>query len=253
MNLNYVGEAADAKMKGKRKISRTLLTFAFVLSLVLVQSTLIPTTYASTTETNVSPTAAHFPQNKQNESPMAANPADPNNAISGANDEINEPDCTPATGGPSSCPFSSIVSITGIYWTTNGGSTWNHQILDWFSSFGFTSDGDPVVAFGPKPAAGGGFSYAAGARAYFGTLIGSPSFGPSEELIAVTHSDDKGLTWSSPVIATTRTNPVDFNDKIAIWADSTPSSPNFGNVYVSWTLFIGNPFGIFGHAPVFSP
>src|SRR5262249_36160387 len=57
--------------------------------------------------------------------------------------------------------------------------------------------------------------------------------------LAVAHSDDKGGTWSAPVLATTKTNPVQFNDKIAVWADANPSSPYFGNVYVSWTLFTG--------------
>ncbi len=237
-------------MEGRKKISKALLISAFVLSLILIQSVLVSPTYATPTETNVSPSATHFPQNKQNESPMAVNPTDPSNVITGANDEINEPDCTPPTGGSSSCPFAPKVSDTGVYWTTDGGTTWNHQILDWFALYGFRSDGDPVVAFGPMPTSSGGFS-SSGARAYFGTLVGSPLFGPSEELIAVTHSDDGGANWSPPVIATTRTNPVDFNDKIAIWADSNPSSPNFGNVYVSWTLFIG--VGVFGIAPVFSP
>jgi len=205
-----------------------------------------------TPSTSCSPLAPDcFPKNKQNESPMAVNPTDANNIITGANDEIDEPFCTPATVGSSSCPFSPTVDITGVYWTTDGGATWNHQILDWFPAFGITSDGDPVVAFGPKPDGSGGFTYANGARAYFGSLAGSPAFGPNQELIAVSFSDDKGATWSAPVVATTRTNPVNFNDKIAIWVDANPGSPFFGNVYVSWTLFTGA--GNFGEANTFSP
>lgn len=220
-------------------------TVLFTLLMVSVASAL------NVTETDVSPVTAHFPQNKQNESPMAVNPVDPMNAISGANDEIQEPDCTPATGGSSSCPFSPTVDTSGVYWTTDGGANWNQTILDWYPSSGMTSDGDPVVAFGPKPNGSGGFDYSNGARAYFGSLAGSPVFGPDQELIAVSYSDDKGATWSGPVVATTRDNPVSFNDKIAIWADSNPASPYFGFVYVSWTLFKGT--GNFGEAPTFSP
>ncbi len=209
---------------------------------------------ATVTESNASPAAAHFPQNKQNESPMAVNPLDAMNAISGANDEIEEPDCTPATGGSSSCPFNPNTNTTGVYVTKNGGAAWSKQILHWNTS-GLRSDGDPVVAFGPKPNGSGGFTFANGARAYFGSLagvLGAP-FASSQEFIAVARSDDGGTTWSTPVVATSRTNPVDFNDKIAIWVDANPSSPNFGFVYVSWTLFIGNPTGNFGEANTFSP
>ena len=102
-------------------------------------------------EKSVSPTAAHFPQNKQNESPMAVNPVDPNNVITGANDEINEPDCTPPSGGSSSCPFVLGVDLTGVYWTTDGGSTWNQTVLDWCPNDDpsdpnclVIADGDPV-------------------------------------------------------------------------------------------------------------
>src|ERR1051326_2309681 len=63
---------------------------------------------ATVTETLVSPAAAHFPQNKQNESPMAVNPTDANNAISGANDEIEESDCTLVDGG-SNCQIGSAA------------------------------------------------------------------------------------------------------------------------------------------------
>ncbi len=214
-----------------------------VLCAVLIFAMGITPVFGAATEYNVSPNAVHFPQNKQNEAPMAVNPTDRNNTITGANDEIDEPDCTPAAGGSSNCPFDPTVDTTGVYWTTDGGATWNQQILDWFPQAGLTSDGDPVVAFGPKPVISdgkvAGFNYSNGARAYFGSLAGSPVFGPSKELLAVSHSDDKGATWSTPVVATNRNNPVDFNDKIAIWIDQNPISPFFGNVYVAWTLFIG--------------
>jgi hypothetical protein len=204
----------------------------------------------STTETNVSPVTVHFPQNKQNESPMAVNPVDPSNAISGANDEIQEPDCAPATGGSSSCPFSPTVDVAGVYVTANGGATWTQTILDWYPASGYTSDGDPVVTFGPKPGTGG-FSYASGARAYFGSLVGSPAFGPGQEQVAIAYSDDKGATWTGPIIATTKVNKVSFNDKLALWADPNPSSPHFGDLYMSWTLFKGS--GNFGESNTFSP
>ena len=233
-------------MKGK---SLQVIFAAGIVLTMLVAVTIVSA--QSVTETNVSPTAAHFPQNKQNESPMAVNPLDANNAISGANDEIQEPDCTPATGGSSSCPFAPGVDTSGVYWTTDGGASWNRSILDWYPSAGITSDGDPVVAFGPKPDGHGGFTYANGARAYFGSLAGSPSFGPNQEVLAVSYSDDGGATWSDPIMATTRTNPVNFNDKISIWADSNPDSPYFGNVYVGWTLFTGN--GNFGNSPTYLP
>jgi hypothetical protein len=241
----------DRKYPTMRGIAtgRIILVGAVVAALLMVSVAL-----AATTETLVSPTATRFPKNKQNESPMAVNPIDPLNAISGANDEIEEPDCTPETGGSSNCPFDPNTNTTGVYVTTNGGGSWSQQILDW-NSANLVSDGDPVVAFGPKPDGNGGFSYTNGARAYFASLAGSPSFGPNQELLAVSYSDDKGTTWSAPVVATTRDNPVNFNDKVAIWADANPDSPYFGNVYVSWTLFTGNfpPPSFVREGPVFLP
>jgi hypothetical protein len=231
----------------------TLPTFILAMTLLLTTAQA-----ASFSEVNPYPTPApafHFPQNKQNESPMAVNPTDLNNAITGANDETEEPNCTPATGGSSSCPFVPGIDTTGVYTTTDGGVTWTHQILHWFSQVGLTSDGDPAVAFGPKPVITNGlvngFSYANGARAYFASLSSNP-FGPAaQELNAVSHSDDKGATWSSPVVATSTDNPVDFNDKVSIWVDPNPSSPFFGTVYVAWTLFKG--VGNFGESNTFSP
>lgn len=204
------------------------------------------------TEHLVSPGTAgvtKFPQSKQNESTVAVNPTDPAVAAAGANDEIQEPLCTPATGGPSSCPFDPFTNTTGVYITTNSGGTWSKQVLNW-SSAGLVSDGDPALAWGPKPS-GGGFSFASGARLYAASLAGSAAFGPNKEQIALSYSDDNGATWTGPVVISSRDNPVTFNDKIAITTDVNPSSPFFGNVYVSWTLFKGN--GNFGESNTFSP
>jgi hypothetical protein len=207
---------------------------------------------ATATEHLVSPAATHFPQNKQNESTVAVNPTNPSIAAAGANDEIQEPDCTPATGGSSSCPFSPTVDTMGVYITTNGGSTWTQQILDAFPATPFTTDGDPALAWGPKPT-GSAFSFASGARLYAATLLGSPAFGPAKEQIGLFFSDNNGTSWTGPIVISTADNPVSFNDKIAIATDTNPLSPNFGNLYVSWTLFTGNPTLNFGEAPVFSP
>ncbi len=225
---------------------------------VLTLTFLLPAAQAaSISEANPYPTPAptfRFPQNKQNESPMAVNPTDPNNAITGANDETEEPNCTPARGGSSSCPFALGIDTSGVYATTDSGITWTHQILHWFSQVGLTSDGDPAVAFGPKPVTTNGlvtsFSYSNGARAYFASLASTPTQ-RFQELNAVSHSDDKGATWSSPVVSTSADNPVDFNDKGSIWVDQNPSSPFFGTVYVAWTLFKG--VGNFGKSSTFGP
>jgi len=45
---------------------------------------------------------------------------------------------------------------------------------------------------------------------------------------------------SDPVLASTnKDNPVDFNDKEAVWVDKSPTSSISGNVYVRSTLFVG--------------
>jgi BNR/Asp-box repeat protein len=238
----------------KPPIARVSIVLAASLAIVMIATGLSQAT--SVTVTKVSPGTmgtTPFPKNKQNESPMAVDPIDPMIAATGANDEIIEPNCTPATGGSSSCPFVPGVSTDGVYVTTNGGGTWSQHILDW-SSFGLVSDGDPQVSFGPKPDGNGGWTFASGARLYAASLatrIGQHCL--SCELDAVAYSDDNGATWSTPKVVTNKQNPVHFNDKEAVWADATPSSPHFGTVYVSWTLFTGNPASNFGKSSTFSP
>lgn len=188
-----------------------------------------------------------FPQNKQNEPAIAQNPADPSNLVAGANDEIDEPACS-----PSACPFVGNVGLSGVYVSHNGGASWSQfsapagggntasfngdgsaiHTLPGFGTLasqigltGLASDGDPAVAFSR-----GGTVYYASLAGVRGTTVG--------DLLTVSRSTDEGATWSDPVLATNKDNPVDFNDKEAVWVDQSPTSRFAGNVYVSWTLFI---------------
>lgn len=220
-----------------------------------VQSRSAPT--APTAPTVISETQANlvqpspFPQNKQNETSIAKNPANPMNLVAGANDEIDEPACT-----PSGCPFVANVGGSGIYYSFDGGASWTQfsaeagggntasfnsdgmiHTLPGFGTLaaqlgipGLASDGDPALAFNKD-----GIVYYASLAGVRGTNI--------SDLLTVSSSPDGGKTWSDPVLATDKTNPVDFNDKEAIWVDNSSSklSKFSGNVYVSWTLFIGVP------------
>lgn len=200
-------------------------------------------------------TTARFPTNKQNEPTIAVNPTDSNLLLlAGANDEQREPPCGPGpvrgTVPANDCSFFPGIGTSGVYASSDGGATWtNKGVLDdqaaWVAS-PFVSDGDPVIVYGPKPDGSGGFSYANGARAYYASLASykagqspftsNPNKAPPE-LIVVSYSDDNGNTWSPPVIAFTKENPNNFNDKEDIWADRNPNSQFFGRVYVSWTQF----------------
>jgi hypothetical protein len=195
-------------------------------------------------------TSAVFPTNKQNEPTIAQNPVDGRFLIAGSNDEQRQPPCGPGLvrgDVPSSdCGFFPGVGTSGVYTSSDGGSTWiNRGLLDDQPSWqgaGVISDGDPVIAYGPKPDGNGGFTYADGARAYYSTLatvIGAKGL----EYIVVSSSDDNGETWSAPVIGTTKTSSADFNDKNWIDVDASPTSPYFGRVYLSWTEFRSFGFG----------
>jgi hypothetical protein len=238
-------------------------------------------THGVPTEVTVGSNDTVFSQNKQNEPAVAIDASHPNVLAAGANDNIDleacnagDPTTCPFTEGVgvTGVQFSFDSGDTWIQ-PTYTGWTARHCVgapgftctpgfgpigtLPWYYEEGLVSGGDPAVAFGPQPDATGNFSWANGSRLYFANL--TANFSPDREertfkgfeAIGVSRIDgDPALTpaivadknsWMRPVIASQRQSSTTFADKEQIWADNAASSPFFGNVYVCFAQFRGQP------------
>jgi hypothetical protein len=124
---------------------------------------------------------------------------------------------------------------------------------------GLQSDGDPALAFGPRPDANGNFSWDNGDRLYYANLVANGIGGGPETFkgfigIGLSHTDNvasaaagNNSAWSSPKIIS-RQSSTTFSDKEQIWADNASSSPFFGTVYVCWASFMSAE-----HSPIAIP
>jgi hypothetical protein len=225
-------------------------------------------------EVSVGSPPAPFSANKQNEPAVAMDASNELVLAAGSNDNIDMEACN--AGDPTTCPFTPGVGGSGVHFSFDGGKTWTQPTysgltarhctgpaecvpaegpigtLPWYFENGLVSDGDPALAFGPRPGPGG-FSWANGSRLYYANLTSNLGTKKEEtfkgfEAIYVSRTDNPQVAatggeagkaaWMQPVRVSKQSSAT-FSDKEQIWADNAASSPHFGNVYVCWAKFVG--------------
>jgi hypothetical protein len=249
---------------------RRLLSLMAVASVILASPALAAGPASSSIVTVGSPTGT-TPQNHQNEPAVAMDAHQPNVLAAGVNDFLDWQPCPQTTATEQgTCRGSNVgVGLSGVYFSFDSGHSWVQPTytgltsrdctpngpctphvgpigtLPWYHEAGLASNGDPALAFGPRPV-DGEFSWANGSRLYYANLTGKigagfPQIEPFRGFlgVGVSRLDNPTPTsvlnqnsWMPPVIASSRTSTTSFEDKEQIWADNAETSPFFGNVYV---------------------
>src|SRR3954462_11510133 len=200
-----------------------LLPLLVAAALALIVASLAGAAPGSDSMVTVGSTPSPFSQNKQNEPAIAIDASHPNIVVAGANENIDMEDCN--SGDDNTCPFTTGVGVSGVYFSLDSGNHWTqptytgwsarpcHGVpgpdggcqpiaggpigtVPWYYENGLVSDGDPAVAFGPRRGSDGVFSWANGSRLYYANL--SSNFGATRsesafkgfEAIAVSRTDN---------------------------------------------------------------
>jgi hypothetical protein len=220
-------------------------------ALLVTVAVLVPVAVAAATPAGsdtlvtVGSPSSPFPQNKQNEPAAVINPADPSIAAAGANDEIDLEACN--NRNDKTCPFTPGISVSGIYFSDDGGSSWMQPTytgwtardclgvpgtdpsdpadncdphvgpigtLPRYFENGLVADGDPALGFGPQRGPDGRFSWDNGWRLYYANLAANFSADRSEfafkgfEAIAVSRLDSENYAAAKAGVNTAWMAPV---------------------------------------------
>lgn len=170
----------------------------------------------------------------ENESPIVANPENPNHLVAGSNDyQI----------GTAGANLTARIP-TGYFVSFDGGATWRDgQIPMGNGSSG--GNGDPVPAFNAKFDTVHMAQLSAGCGSFCGHIS-----------VSVATSLDGGLTWKQPVTVAqgvaslTPSRAARFNDKEWMTVDNNPDSPHYGRIYVTATKFVNTLFGGYDKSPI---
>jgi hypothetical protein len=161
------------------------------------------------------------PINPDNETPVIADPLDPNHLLAGSNDyHLTFTGATLHGRVP-----------TGFFTSFDGGHTWIDGQIP-MGNGASSGNGDPSPAFDSK------FHTAHMAQLSAAQGAGTPNAGHIN--VSVSTSTDGGVTWRQPVTVAVghasigpSANGV-FLDKEWLVADNYPSSPHYGRLYLSW-------------------
>lgn len=134
------------------------------------------------------------------ETPIAANPTNGKQLLTGGNDY-------------------NCGSIQGFFTTSNGGKTWTHTCMNTLP--GDSGAGDPGVGYDLK-----GNAYITGIDQGSGGWV-----------IAFEKSKNNGKNWSKPAVAVTPVFSNGLTDKEWLQVDDNPSSPHANTLYISVTQF----------------
>jgi hypothetical protein len=224
----------------KRHLTVFVATFACLATAALAGAT----PNGSDTRVTIGSPPSPFSQNKQNEPAAVVNPAVPNIAAAGVNEEIDMEACN--NRSDVTCPFTPGVGVSGVYFSDDGGSTWMQPTytgwtardclglvgtspapadncdphagpigtLPRYLEAGLVSDGDPAVAFGPRQGANGTFAWSNGWRLYYANLASNFGAERSEatfkgfEAIAVSRLDSENYAAAKAGVNTAWKAPV---------------------------------------------